>query len=124
MNTGNTYPTNTALAILLGGNPGTGKSNLQMEFDKPYIIDAEHNLRNAIERHPGKFFTWDNPEVDDKGAILPAKDCWGRVETLIKTNAPKPEVGTIVVDGLGRISDYLKAYLISQGSQAEKPLII
>lgn len=124
MKSGETYPRNTALAILVGGDPGDGKSNLLMEFPRPYIIDCEKNLRNAIERHPGKLFFYDDPEVGDDGNALPLEQCWTRMETLIKANAPKPEVRSIAIDGLGRVSDYLKAYLVHIGSQAEKALLV
>jgi hypothetical protein len=124
MKDGTQYPRNTALAVLVGGEPGSGKSNLCLEFPDPYIIDAEKNLRNAIERHPEKKFWFDDPEVDDAGKPIALEASWLRVETLIKANAAKPEVGTLVIDGLGRIADYLKAYLVHVGSQAEKPLTV
>lgn len=120
MKSGDTYPRNTALAILLGGVPGGGKSNLCMEFNDPWFADADHNLRNAIERHPGKRFYWDDPERDANGAPIDITLSWNRLETLIKENGPKPEVGAIVMDGVGRITDYLKAHLTKVGGAAEK----
>jgi adenylate kinase family enzyme len=124
MKDGTTYPRNTALAILLGGMPGAGKTNLCMEFPAPYFIDADHNLRNAVERHPGKKFTYDDPELSADEKPLELEWCWERLEKLIKENAPKPEVGTIVLDGIGRITDYLKAHLCRVGSQAEKVITV
>lgn len=124
MRDGSTYPKNAALAVLLGGMPGAGKTNLCMGFPKPWFVDADHNLRNAIERHPGKVFTWDDPEQSADGKPLELDQCWERLEALIKENAPKPEVGTIVLDGIGRITDYLKAYLCRVGSQAEKVILV
>ncbi len=124
MKPGETYPRNTALAVLLGGNPGAGKTNLCMEFPRPYIIDADHNLRNAIERHPACKFTFDDPETDAAGAALPLDRCWERLAELLRENAPKPEVGTLVVDGVGRVTDYLKAYLCRVGSQAERVILV
>lgn len=124
MKDGSTYPRNQALAILLLGQPGAGKSNLCMEFPDPYIVDSDQNLRNAVERHPGKRFWYDCPEFDDAGKALAPEEHWPRLEALLKANAPKPEVKTLVVDGLGRVSDYLKAFLIHKGSMAEKALVI
>jgi adenylate kinase family enzyme len=121
---GTLYPRNTALAVLVLGHPGAGKTNLCMEFPDPWYLDADLNLRNAIERHPGKHFTWDNPEVDDKGQLVPEEQRWARCEVLIKAAGANPQVGTIVVDGLGRIADYLKAYLVHTGGQAEKSLMV
>lgn len=124
MKDGTTYPRNTALAVLLGGAPGSGKTNLCFEFPRPWFADADHNLRNGVERHPGVPFHWDDPEVGIDGKPLPAEQHWPRLEVLIKEAGAKPEVGTIVLDGLGRVSDYLKAYLVHVGSQAEKPLLV
>lgn len=124
MRDGTTYPRNTALAILLLGQPGAGKTNLCMEFPDPYFIDTDQNLRNAIERHPGKKFWYDCPEFDDAGKPLEPHLHWSRMEKLIKENAPKPEVKTLVIDGLGRVTDYLKAHLVHVGSQAEKSLMV
>jgi hypothetical protein len=127
MRDGSNYPRNTALAVLLSGAPGAGKTNLCMSFPNPWFLDADQNLRNAIERHPGKPFTYDCPEfdTDDKGQIVKRyadHEHWPRVEQLIKAAGPDPRVGTIVVDGLGRVSDYLKAYLVHKGGAAEKSL--
>lgn len=124
MKSGETYPRNTALAVLLVGHPGAGKTNLCMEFPRPYFLDGDHNLRNAIERHPAVKFTYDDPEVDEKGSPIALEYSWARLEELIKLNGPKPEVGTIVVDGLGRVSDYLKAHLVRVGGEAEKSLSV
>lgn len=124
MKDGSTYPRNTALALLLMGQPGSGKSNLSMEFPDPYFVDTDQNLRNAIERHPDKRFWFDCPEFDDAGKSLEAHEHWPRMERLIKENAPRPEVKTLIVDGLGRVTDYLRAYLVHTGGQAEKPLLV
>lgn len=122
MKEGSTYPRTTALAILLSGAPGAGKTNLSMEFPNPWFADCDHNLRNAVERHPGKAFTWDDPETGVDGKVLPDERHWARLEELIKAAGVDPRVGTIVVDGLGRVSDYLKAYLVHTGGEAEKSL--
>lgn len=124
MKDGTLYPRNTALAILVLGHPGAGKTNLCMEFPDPWYLDADQNLRNAVERHPGKHFTWDNPEVDAVGKPNAEEARWARCVELVKVAGAAPEVGTIVIDGLGRVADYLKAYLVHTGGQAEKPLIV
>jgi len=109
---------------LLGDFTITHNTNLCFEFPRPWFLDADHNLRNGVERHPGVKFKWDDPEVGDDGKPLAAEAHWPRVETLIKAAGADPEVGTIVIDGLGRVTDYLKAYLVHVGSQAEKPLTV
>lgn len=120
MKDGTTYPRNTALAILVSGEPGSGKSNFIFDWPNPYIIDGDKNLKNAIERHPGKQFYYADPELDDNGKPLPPHEHWLRMEKLIKEHAAKPEVGVLAVDSLSRVSDYLKAFLVFKGSEAEK----
>lgn len=129
MRDGASYPKNTALAILLGGNPGAGKSNLMFEWPDIWVADCDQNLKNAIERHPGKRWWYDCPEFDLDASGNVSKryeehERWGRLEALIKENAPRPEVKAIGVDGLGRVTDYLRSYLVHVGGQAEKPLMV
>ncbi len=129
MRDGTSYPKNEAMAVLLGGAPGGGKTNLCFDFPDPWIIDADQNLKNAVERHPGKKFFYDCPEydVDAQGKVTrryEEHERWSRMEALIKENAPKPEVKTIVADGVGRICDYLKAHLVHVGGQAEKVISV
>lgn len=129
MRDGTSYPKNSSIAVLLGGAPGAGKTNLSMEFPSPWFADCDQNLRNAIDRHPNVHFTFDCPEfdVDDKGNITKRyadHEHWLKLEQLIKAAGPDPRVGTIVVDGLGKVSDYLKAYLVHIGGMAEKPLVV
>lgn len=124
MKDGSTYPTNQAIAVLVAGEPGSGKTNLCLDWPDPYVIDCEGNMKNAIERHAGKRFWYDNPERDDKDALLPEDQRWTRIEQLLNANAAKPEVKTIVVDGLGAVTDYLKAFLVTKGGDAEKPLVV
>lgn len=111
MKQGSDYPRNTALAFLLAGNPGSGKTTALFSFPDIGILDCEGNLKSGIERNPGKRFWWDNPEVLTDGKPTPIHERWTRAEALVKEFGANPEVKVIGVDGLGRMTTYLKDYI-------------
>jgi hypothetical protein len=122
LKSGDTYPRNTALAFLLAGNPGAGKTVACFAFPDPFILDCEGNLKSGIERNPGKKFWWDSPERKGDGTSSLPHECWLRAEELLKEAGTKPEVKTLVVDGLGRIALYLKDYLVYEVSRTGEKL--
>lgn len=123
MKNGADYPLTRAIALLVAGDPGSGKTNLCLDWPDPYVIDCEANMKNAIERHPGKRFWYDSPETGEDGKPLLDHAKWARVHELVK-NFARPEVKTGVIDGLGRLTDYLKEHLVHEGSKAEGPLMV
>lgn len=123
MKEGTTYPTNTAIAVLLIGEPGSGKTNFCMDWPVPWFLDADRNMKNAIDRHPGKRFFYDDPAFDDKGNLLPIHARWPRCIELTNAACRNPEVKTVVSDSLTRLCEYLQAYLVEQPN-VEKPVIM
>lgn len=114
-----------AIAVLLLGAPGSGKTNLAFEFDRPYFMDwGDANLKSAVERHPGKPFFWDRIDQDDAGKDVPHEQRWERGATLLKAAGADPKVGTLVDDSLSMMQNALCDHIIHKGSQAESPLII
>jgi hypothetical protein len=125
MKTATDFKPDAAMALLLMGAPGSGKTNLAMEFPNPYFIDwGDANLRSAVERHPGKPFHWDKVEVDEQDREVPFEKRFERGSALLKANAGKPEVGTIVDDSLSMMQEAIQAFIVLKGSQAESPLVI
>ncbi len=122
------YPLNTAIALLLGGDTGTGKSTSLLYWPKPWILDLEGNLIGAIKEHQKRLGRlpigkWDRPHVaDDNKTPVPLEQQWTRCQMLIDRAVADPEVGTICLDGLGRLYDMLKQYLAH--NPAEKPIIV
>lgn len=121
MKEGTTYPTNTAIGVLLIGEPGSGKTNFAMDWPTPYFLDADGNLKNAVDRHPGKKFFFDNPAYDDSGNLLPMNLRWPRCVTLMDAALKNPAVKTVVADSLTRLCSYLQAHLVEQ-KNVENPV--
>ncbi len=117
MRDGASYPRNTAQAFLLGGEPGSGKTVASFSFPDPFILDCEGNLKSGIERNAGKRFWYDSPERKADGTPTAEHEWWPRMEALIKEAGAKPEVKTLIVDGLGRVTIALKDYLIFESAR-------
>lgn len=116
MKQGTDYPINTAIALLLAGDTGTGKSTSLLYWPRPWILDLEGNLAGAVKTHTKRLgkrpeFCWDTPELNDAGAPVALKDQWKRCEELVNRATSDPTISTICIDGLGRLYDKLKAYL-------------
>lgn len=125
MKSGTDFNPNQTMALLLMGSPGSGKTNLAMEMDRPYFIDfGDSNLKSAVERHPGKEFYWDRVDTDDDGKEVPPDRRWERSVDLLKRAGPDPKVGTIVDDSLSMMQTVLCDHILAKGSQAESPLVI
>lgn len=122
------YPTNTAIALLLAGDTGTGKSTHLFNWPKPWIADLEGNLKGAIEhhRHAGTLPEWwfDRPEVDAAGKPVEPHKQFDNVRAQVAAAMADSKVLTVCVDGFGKLCDLLKEKLVNEVNAAEKPLII
>lgn len=125
MKTNSDFKLDESMAVLLIGESGTGKTNVCMEFDRPYFIDfGDANLPSAVMRHPGKEFYWDRVDQDDSGKPVPPADRWKRGMELLTKNGPDPKCGAIVDDCLSGMQSVLCDHILNLGSQAEKPLTV
>jgi hypothetical protein len=115
---------NAGFALLLIGAPKTGKTTLSMAMPDPYFLDCEGNLQAAARRYPGKRFWYDRVDIDDAGVEVPETLRWKRAMELIDKARQHPEVKTIVVDTLNRLSEWLCEMLVNDPMQATKPLVI
>lgn len=121
------YPTNTAIALLLAGDTGTGKSCNLFYWPKPFVLDLEGNLKGAVLHHKalndGKLDGWyDTPRKDAKGNDLPDMLQFARCRQLLDEAVANPDVVTICIDGLGRLYDLLKQELAN--AAGEKPVVV
>lgn len=115
MKTASEYRTTTDFALLLVGPPFSGKTNTAMAFEKPYFLDCDAKLSNAISRFKDKEFFYDIVDTDDNGNTVPEAQRWTRLTTLAKLAAVDPRPRTLVVDSLSKVSTYLIDHIIANG---------
>lgn len=128
MKNANDYPTDKAIALLLGGHTGAGKTTNLLCWPRPFVCDMEGNMKGAIDWHrqtkPDLQFMWDTPRKSKDGRDLEDRYQFDRVKELLLEAAASPDVGTICVDGFGRLCDVLKEKLVFETNAAEKPLTV
>lgn len=109
----------TAQAILLVGEPKSGKSSLAFAFQGLGIIDWDLNLASAVRRTgPGVTFKYTQPSVLETGAQRDEKDQWNFACAETKELMRDPDIKTIFVDGLGLMCDALCRHIINAGQLA------
>lgn len=118
------FAAGTNFALLLIGAPLSGKTNLAMQFPDPYFFDADDKLANAVSRHKGKRFWYDNGLRDDKDVAVLGPKRWARATECIKTACLDPKVGTIVLDSATSLSDFLMDHILQFPSTAKVPLTV
>lgn len=114
MNAGNTYKSKQSFALLLVGEPKSGKTNIAASFDAPWFLDCDRNLKRAANVLKDKVWFYDDPYIDDKGVELLEHQRWNRAIEKIKLAAKSPDVKTIIIDGLGALADMLIAHIIEE----------
>jgi hypothetical protein len=123
------YPTNTAIALLLAGHTGSGKSTHIFHWPRVGVIDMEGNLKGAIEYHKSigtdlSTAKYTQPFTDKDGKPLEERYQYDRMVVQVFEMIADPTIGTVVIDGFGKMCDLLKAKLVWEQNAAEKPLII
>jgi AAA domain-containing protein len=126
---GSTYRPAQNFGLLIVGEPGSGKTRLGFEFPDLGILDCDRNLRSAIvawkEKHGSlKPFKYAAPDQNEKGEAIPLHDIWPNAQKQAAMLCADPAVGTIFIDGLSLLQDWLMRYLVTQGSGMEKPLTV
>ena len=102
------YRPSSALGLLLVGPPGAGKSCGAIQaMPRPFICDADNNLRgpkNLLDKiNPGKKFFY---STIDEECLDPNKR-WEYACAECEKALKDKEVGSIIIDSLSKISDYL-----------------
>lgn len=116
MKTQENFTAAQTFGLLLVGPPKSGKTNVAMCFPDPYVLDCDMNLQSAVQRHPGKKFFYDCPDLDEAGKELPREKKWLRLVELTKANMLSPLTKANVVDSLSKVSEYLCDYLVDKGA--------
>lgn len=117
------FVSDSKFALLLMGAPKSGKTTLCMNFPAPYFLDADDNLASAVRQFPGKKFWYDTIDKDDAGKPVPEAMRWTRFAYLLKKIPENPNIQTIIIDSLTKISIYLQDHIVKEGGPT-KDLIV
>jgi len=112
------YTRKHSCAILLVGEPKTGKTNISFAFPNPGIIDCDLNLNSAVRRVGDKKFWFSQPALSDDGKEIPLPDRWLRAVAETKAMLIETEIKTIVIDGLGVLCEWLMAHIVNENKKA------
>lgn len=97
------FSTTGSAAVLVVGDPGSGKSRLSMACPYPGILDCDGNLASAVRVAPAKPFLFSQPFVTDDGREVPEVDRWKRAVDETKLLLSSPNTKSFVLDGLSNL---------------------
>lgn len=100
------YKPNSNVAVLIVGDPGSGKTRLGMAVPRPAILDCDGNLRSALRLDPSKEFVISTGFLKDDGTEVPIEQRWthctNEVKLLLKSML-KGEADCFFLDGLSNL---------------------
>lgn len=105
----------TEFALLLIGEPGAGKTCASLCFPKPYIINLDKKLINAVKTFPNVDFKYDDIQIDPplSATDLQKKSTfWEDLGKCIDEAIKDPEVETIIIDSLSSLDKGLSNWII------------
>lgn len=124
MKQSNTYHSDLSFALLLVGEPKSGKTRVAASFPRPYFLDFDRNLGSLIANNPTVSFLYDNPYEDDSGKPIEPKDLWEvNINRRLKAAVASPDVDTIVLDSLSTLSDTAIQHIIGEVRRQEGKVI-
>lgn len=92
-----------SVAVLVAGDPGSGKTRLAMSFPRPGILDCDGNLGSAVRVSKDKPFMLSQPFRDDSGKEVPEIDRWSRAMQESKLLLASSDTDSFVLDGLSNL---------------------
>ena len=110
------FLTTGPLAVLVVGEPKSGKTSLELAFPNLGIIDIDMNLASGVRRFgPNKpKFKYTQPSIKDDGTIRDPAERWVQTVNETKAMIADKDIQTIVVDGLGGLSQYLIDHILNE----------
>jgi len=115
MKSSSVFSTTGSQAVLIVGEPKSGKSNLALAFPDPAIIDWDLNLASAVRRCVGKTFDFCQPGIKDDGTQRPASEQWAYAVKETQAICRDPKYKTIIVDGLTLMTTAICDHIVGQG---------
>ncbi len=101
------YTPTIAPAVLVVGDPGSGKTRLCMALPRPAILDCDGNLHSALRINPTKEFVISEGFRKDDGTEVAETDRWSHCMTETKQLLGAVATGkadTVFVDGLSNLA--------------------
>lgn len=114
MKSNSDYKVTDNLAVLLAGDPKTGKTRTMMAFPNPYVLDLDKNLNSAIRVSGDKPFYYDQVDTDDLGKAVPEDLQYKRALACLQAAVLDPRVQTICIDSVTRLGELIKSHIIGQ----------
>lgn len=115
---------NASVAILLVGDPGSGKTRLGMSLPTPGILDCDGNLTSAVRVSAGKKFFYAQPFLTDDGKEVPEVERWPMAVKQTKELLLSKETESFFLDGLGNLCRwgliYAEDQLVKAGINIKK----
>lgn len=113
MKSGSSFTPSHSCAVLLVGEPKSGKTRTMFSFPSPGIIDADMNLASGARiLPPDKPWFYTQPALDDSGKEVPLENRWLRCVDETKAMLKDPNIHTIVIDGLGVMCEWIMAHIV------------
>lgn len=100
------YSPSSSVAILVVGDPGSGKTRLGMSLPDPGIMDEDGNLASAVRISVGKKFLYSEGFRYDDGKEIPEIDRWNWAVKQTKELLSSPETKSFLLDGLSNLCRY------------------
>lgn len=114
MKTSSQYKVEGNLAIILVGEPKSGKTRVMTSFPAPYILDLDKNLSSALRVAGDKVIYYDQVDIDDAGKPIEVVKQWDRATACIEAAIKDPNVKTICIDSLTRLGELVEAHIIAR----------
>jgi len=97
------YRPSSSIAVLVVGDPGSGKTRLAMSFPEPGILDCDGNLGSAVRVAGTKKFMYSEGFRTDDGKEVPEEARWAHCVAETKKLLATPETKSFVLDGLSNL---------------------
>lgn len=113
MRTNEQYTPRIAPAVLVVGDPGSGKTRLVMAIPNPAILDCDGNLHSALRLNPTKKFLIAEGQATDDGKEVPEVERWLHCERemkLLLKGVIEGKAETIIVEGLSNLARWGLTY--------------
>lgn len=111
-------------AILLCGDPGSGKTRLAFSMPSPGILDCGGNLNSAVRVAGGKPFWFSEGFRSDDGKEVPEEKRWDHCVVESKKLLTHPETQSFVLDDLSNLCRWgllhAEAKLVEAGINVRK----